>query len=817
MQIAIKDINIGKRYRQKVGDLADLKASMERLGLLQPIGIDKDKRLIFGQRRVEAARQLGWAVIECRVVDLEDPLAAERDENECRADFTLSEKVAIGKAIEEREREKAKERQGRPGSARSGKLPEHEKGESNGEGSRSHRRVAQHLREGEGDRRRGHAAGRGEDGRDGQGQRGPSGHAGPQGRAEAARPAQDPLQAVRARRGHEGLQGMRGGERSCQGGHERQEEPRGERGGAEARQAGVRRPALPEARRPARAVHRQPQAGHGRRPCRRGTRRVPGRARRRSGRVEAVAEGHDVMVPRLHQERGVADVLSAIEDGCRRVCLTSPTGGGKSLMMMMLVRWALAKDWRVGIYTNRNLLREQLSTGLSEAGIRHGIRAAGRGVDRRQDVQISSIQTEDSRVYKRSATTGWTLHNAKLALFDEAHLMKGKTAERVMADHLEAGAVIIGFTATPLDIGHLYDRLIVAGTVPELVKAGVLVRATHYGPDEPDTRKLKRTKTGEYREKDVRKAIMTPTIFGRVIEHWRKLNPNRRPSILFAPGVGESLWFMQQFIAEGVSAAHIDGKEIWIDGKAHARDDEGAAKALREGSRSGAIEVVCNRFVMREGIDYPWLEVGIFATIFGSLQSFVQSGGRLLRASPETGKTQAVIIDHGGNWWRHGSLNVSRTWELGESAYVRSELREDRLREKKEREPVVCPNCLRVRMPGADGNRCPYCGHEVGRKFRMVVQQDGRLQPFHGDVFRPKRVEMRADTAEKWKRMYFRARRSGMTFRQAEALYYLENYYYPPRDLHYMPRHDIDWFSAVPDVPHARLTAYEIPQKVHGG
>jgi hypothetical protein len=110
MQIAIKDINIGKRYRQKVGDLADLKASMERLGLLQPIGVSTDKRLIFGQRRVEAARQLGWAVIECRVVDLEDPLAAERDENECRADFTLSEKVAIGKAIEEREKAKAAER-----------------------------------------------------------------------------------------------------------------------------------------------------------------------------------------------------------------------------------------------------------------------------------------------------------------------------------------------------------------------------------------------------------------------------------------------------------------------------------------------------------------------------------------------------------------------------------------------------------------------------------------------------------------------------------------------------------------------------------
>ena len=58
--------------------------------------------------------------------------------------------------------------------------------------------------------------------------------------------------------------------------------------------------------------------------------------------------------------------------------------------------------------------------------------------------------------------------------------------------------------------------------------------------------------------------------------------------------------------------------------------------------------VLCNRFVCA-GIDAPWLAHGIFATIFTSLQSYLQSGGRLLRSFPGI---DAVTIRHGGNWWR---------------------------------------------------------------------------------------------------------------------------------------------------------------------
>jgi ParB family chromosome partitioning protein len=107
--IPIDAIRVGPRHRKKLGDLAALSASLERVGLLHPPVLSAEGELICGFRRLEAARRLGWTEIDVRIVET-DPLVAERDENEVREDFTASEKVAIAKAIEAR----IGERRGRP-------------------------------------------------------------------------------------------------------------------------------------------------------------------------------------------------------------------------------------------------------------------------------------------------------------------------------------------------------------------------------------------------------------------------------------------------------------------------------------------------------------------------------------------------------------------------------------------------------------------------------------------------------------------------------------------------------------------------------
>ncbi|GAB2473324.1 ParB N-terminal domain-containing protein [Xylanimonas ulmi] len=82
---AIDSIRVGTRHRNDLGDIDALAASINDLGLLQPITISPDGLLICGRRRLEAVRRLGRSTIRVTVRSgLSDELhllLAEREEN----------------------------------------------------------------------------------------------------------------------------------------------------------------------------------------------------------------------------------------------------------------------------------------------------------------------------------------------------------------------------------------------------------------------------------------------------------------------------------------------------------------------------------------------------------------------------------------------------------------------------------------------------------------------------------------------------------------------------------------------------------------
>ena len=121
--IPVAAIKIGPRHRQDHGDIAALARSIEGVGLLHPIVIRPDRTLIAGERRLLAFKQLGRDIIPATVIDLEKTVLGEYAENVERKDFTLSEAVAIKRALEPAERAAAKERMV-AAHASPGKLPE---------------------------------------------------------------------------------------------------------------------------------------------------------------------------------------------------------------------------------------------------------------------------------------------------------------------------------------------------------------------------------------------------------------------------------------------------------------------------------------------------------------------------------------------------------------------------------------------------------------------------------------------------------------------------------------------------------------------
>lgn len=108
----IDQIQVGFRYRKDLGDVRSLADSIQAIGLLHPVVVTPEGRLIAGQRRLEACRQLGWADIPVTVVDLYQAARGEAHENFVRKDLLPSEIVALRRAIEPLERRAARERQG---------------------------------------------------------------------------------------------------------------------------------------------------------------------------------------------------------------------------------------------------------------------------------------------------------------------------------------------------------------------------------------------------------------------------------------------------------------------------------------------------------------------------------------------------------------------------------------------------------------------------------------------------------------------------------------------------------------------------------
>jgi ParB family chromosome partitioning protein len=94
MLIPIEDIKVKNRIRKDVGDISDLAESLKRFGQISPIVITKKNVLVAGERRLEAARSLGWRTINAIVAELPDEvtkLEYELEENIQRRDFTKEE------------------------------------------------------------------------------------------------------------------------------------------------------------------------------------------------------------------------------------------------------------------------------------------------------------------------------------------------------------------------------------------------------------------------------------------------------------------------------------------------------------------------------------------------------------------------------------------------------------------------------------------------------------------------------------------------------------------------------------------------------
>ena len=109
----------GKEPKREHGSIADLKASIADVGLINPLTIDDNGNLLAGRRRYQAISELGWKEVEVTVLPVNGDqvmaMAVAIDENKRRKDLTEVEEAIANAELEELKRKQyGEKKRGRP-------------------------------------------------------------------------------------------------------------------------------------------------------------------------------------------------------------------------------------------------------------------------------------------------------------------------------------------------------------------------------------------------------------------------------------------------------------------------------------------------------------------------------------------------------------------------------------------------------------------------------------------------------------------------------------------------------------------------------
>lgn len=95
IKLAIDKILVLDRQREDLGDILELAESLDHYGLIQPIVLDPDNRLVAGGRRLAAAKHLGWTEIDVfyrEQMTIDELHELELEENVRRKDMEWQER-----------------------------------------------------------------------------------------------------------------------------------------------------------------------------------------------------------------------------------------------------------------------------------------------------------------------------------------------------------------------------------------------------------------------------------------------------------------------------------------------------------------------------------------------------------------------------------------------------------------------------------------------------------------------------------------------------------------------------------------------------
>ena len=408
------------------------------------------------------------------------------------------------------------------------------------------------------------------------------------------------------------------------------------------------------------------------------------------------------LVLRPYQTDAIQQARDRIKAGRRAPLLVAPTGAGKSAIGGAIVVAHLAQS-----PTNRVLVvahRRELISQMARTFIRMGVPMIEVGeicpdVRPRPSarVQVASTQTLRARNLLPPAT---------LIVFDEAHHYSSDDWHELTKGY--PGVVRVGLTATPMrsdgrGMSPAFDSLVVVSTIKELTALGYLVPCRVIAC------------------KPLKRPNMSHSPVDAYLAHAKGMR-----TVVFADFVVNAEKFAAEFREKGIDA-------VVIHGELTSADRESSLRAHTRGA------VLVNCMVLTEGWDSPETSCCILARGCGSVGTYLQIVGRVLRTAP--GKTEALLIDLTGRSFEdHGPPDSDRVYSLTGKGIRKKDDEEDFGK--------PCPVCG---QPIEPDEPCAVCGHVIASA--STVEEPSYTGDELSERYAGKRSEddeKRIDTLARW-------------------------------------------------------------------
>ena len=420
-----------------------------------------------------------------------------------------------------------------------------------------------------------------------------------------------------------------------------------------------------------------------------------------------------------HQHTLYTEIESAWSRNIRSVCAQLSTGGGKTRIIRMIVDAHAAAKKVIYVVAHRSTLVRQLSDELTEGGIQHGIIQSGAPYLRYR-VQVCSMATLVNRVHK--------LPEPEVIIIDESHHSLNNSYQKIITAW--PTALVLGMTATPerpdgKPLSNIFQHLITGPQPRELIDDGYLCDYDYYAPGDVDMTGAHK-RGGDYVQSESLERVDKKQIIGSAVDHYREY-ADHQPAIASCVSIAHAEHVAEQFRESGYRAVAV-----------HSKMDPRFVQRSINGLRDGSLDVLSQCEMLGEGVDIKGAVALIGLRPTASLVVFLQHVGRVLRISP--GKTGAVILDHVGNWERHGLPDDPREWSL--EGRVKRETGQAKLKR--------CPGCLR---PVPISTRvCPHCGNQWTETAdpgeRIPEEAEGKLVSIR-DIRRGDRNQLVLEIARK--------------------------------------------------------------------